>query len=882
MAIDGTTDASLRSVWSELHTFERIYHKVVRLEEGLLALLGGQVQSGSGVVAAGPGIDIVSIVPPPVTLLDGSRQLSYRWETLASALTVGEQNFAVTRLGDDIYVVNGNSGVVTQPSNAMNVVTYRRAPPLDQVRVLGTTPFRLAAASMVRLSDGALGICGGFTAWNIPSNESWQYDVATDTWAPGNTMKQARLDHELVTIAGRGGLPNWFLAVGGRVPVTRPVANPVDAHYWRFDGNGHDEFGGLGITLAGGATASNLGKAGTCVRMNGGTAVSSAGAGQVALNAAMLADITVEGWITKGTGTVFSCGGSGSGGAANDSLLAFGVDAGTGKFFVRWQHDANVAVLNETTASYTDLLAVADSISAPIFYHFAVTRTAAGNLALYVNGALIQSWTDPLLTTPVAGDGTAALFHVGRDSTGTFGAWTGAIDELRISTGARSASELTNHFDYQKGDIYFDRPVVANRPHPGRCLETCESLIQVDGDYIWSRSGSMAYARFGFGAVNLPDGRIIVVGGLGYRAGDAIEPVPLRSCEIFDPVTRLWHQLPDLAYARDFPVVALVGNTVIVAGGRSARTHEILDLRTMTWKRGISSMATAHYRSAGGLLSDDLVLVTGGAVNASIQPTEAKTYLLTPGRETLWQGGLNRQVVVASVPDVPSPTSFTYLTPGYPESTSQTSLGSSVTRVAAEPSTIPGPFAFDPNEGVAITGTEAQVGEGLEQGRQYGVLSLKVTIGIDESPALQFPDQEGFLAFNFGTDNAEQPVRYLGRQSSTALKLDYNYRFQHGVSEGATVYCLAQRAPFRPKANQLTGAFYATASAAGRGAAIAAVDEMVGAGVTVRKMVVYPGDRGLGAEGFADRLAQKLSDRVVVWGGDEPEVDLANTRKGEF
>jgi hypothetical protein len=117
-------------------------------------------------------------------------------------------------------------------------------------------------------------------------------------------------------------------------------------------------------------------------------------------------------------------------------------------------------------------------------------------------------------------------------------------------------------------------------------------------------------------------------------------------------------------------------------------------------------------------------------------------------------------------------------------------------------------------------------------------------------------------------------VRYLGRVSDTELSLDASFRFPVAVPVGSTVHLASQRPPFSPTISQKVAGFYATASSAGRVAASAALDDTVAAGVVVNKEVIYPGDRGLGAEGFPTRRAAKMSDAVRVWGGDDLAAEV--------
>jgi hypothetical protein len=119
------------------------------------------------------------------------------------------------------------------------------------------------------------------------------------------------------------------------------------------------------------------------------------------------------------------------------------------------------------------------------------------------------------------------------------------------------------------------------------------------------------------------------------------------------------------------------------------------------------------------------------------------------------------------------------------------------------------------------------------------------------------------------------PVKYLGRGGDDELLFDYNQVFENDLPIGTTVHLLDGRGAFVPAHAETLGSLYLTDSNAGRAAASASLDGLVAAGIDLVKTVVYPGDRGLGAEGSPISGAQKLSDRVGIWSESEEEIDAA-------
>jgi N-acetylneuraminic acid mutarotase len=93
----------------------------------------------------------------------------------------------------------------------------------------------------------------------------------------------------------------------------------------------------------------------------------------------------------------------------------------------------------------------------------------------------------------------------------------------------------------------------------------------------WTTTGSMAQPRSGAMSALLPDGRVIVVGGLGANT-------ILASAEIYDPQTGTWSSGPSMTTPRvSGAIVTLPSHKIMVAGGADSTSTEVLDPSTMTW-----------------------------------------------------------------------------------------------------------------------------------------------------------------------------------------------------------------------------------------------------------------------------------------------------------
>ena len=168
-----------------------------------------------------------------------------------------------------------------------------------------------------------------------------------------------------------------------------------------------------------------------------------------------------------------------------------------------------------------------------------------------------------------------------------------------------------------------------------------------------------------------------------------------------------------------------------------------------------------------------------------------------------------------------------------------------------------GPFLVDP-DGFAVTGTETTTQASVAGGRGISVLQVASTAG--------FPVGGCSLVLGFATKYEAGPVRCLGIIDSNNLSIDRSFVFPRNVPSGSTVTLLGQ--PVDTGENLLT----IVDSAAGRIAAEKFIEETKASGVNVHKIIVYPGDRGLGGQG--DPVTGiNLSDKVAIWASDD--VDAA-------
>lgn len=148
-----------------------------------------------------------------------------------------------------------------------------------------------------------------------------------------------------------------------------------------------------------------------------------------------------------------------------------------------------------------------------------------------------------------------------------------------------------------------------------------------------SRTGRLAEPRLDASAVALTDGRVLIVGGIARRE-DA--PLEQASAEVYDPLSGQWSSAGTLEAARPgFVLVALADGGALAAGGLGNRglgerlpvpTVERFDPVSNTWSAA-ADLPVAVAGAAAVRLADGLVLIAGGSARPPVQiDPDAGTY----------------------------------------------------------------------------------------------------------------------------------------------------------------------------------------------------------------------------------------------------------------
>lgn len=409
----------------------------------------------------------------------------------------------------------------------------------------------------------------------------------------------------------------------------------------------------------------------------------------------------------------------------------------------------------------------------------------------------------------------------------------------------------------------------------GKPLNTCE-LLTVDPDFETppALTGQMGYSRFAFGTVKLPDGRVLVVGGIG---GLPCEPIDtssnqqdheLKSCEIYDPNLGIWYPIKNTLEPHSYCTCELdsANNRVYVCGGATSTKVEYLDLATMTWHFSAATIPVSF--RAGSCMSlldpqNPIILRVGGD-DPSDETNVAQEAIIQVYKETASSKGINGLHKLT--------TSTTFSTPNGWTKNGSSYKGEAMV-VTAEAGEIKGPYCYDKGQAFGLSGVTLTPQTTIPQGRGCP----EVTVTED----LTGYDLTGWLVLNFGYKNQTVPIRYR-IISQYVIQPDPHFYIPEEYSKGSTIISLiSQTAAYVPSIQEQRGAFYLTASNAGLEAAKQYLYDISATGIDLSINVRYPGDRGLGNEGKPTTDASKLSDIIEVFGPNDLDAFLKEVRNGD-
>jgi N-acetylneuraminic acid mutarotase len=203
----------------------------------------------------------------------------------------------------------------------------------------------------------------------------------------------------------------------------------------------------------------------------------------------------------------------------------------------------------------------------------------------------------------VAGGGNTAILPSAELYNRTTGKWT-ATGSMTTARTDHTATLLANGEVLVAGGLSNGGSAIGTS-----CTSTTELYNPSTGR--WTTTGSMTTARGNHTATLLPNGKVLVAGGLcsgGFTYPD-------NSAELYDPSTGTWKETGSMNVARvNTPATLLANGQVLIAGGGTSA--ELYNPSTSTWKTtGSMNVSRANLRAT--LLPNGDVLVFGGTGLAS-------------------------------------------------------------------------------------------------------------------------------------------------------------------------------------------------------------------------------------------------------------------------
>lgn len=163
----------------------------------------------------------------------------------------------------------------------------------------------------------------------------------------------------------------------------------------------------------------------------------------------------------------------------------------------------------------------------------------------------------------------------------------------------------------------------------------------------------------------------------------------------------------------------------------------------------------------------------------------------------------------------------------------------------------PGPYVYDLGQPFTVGSVATTLAQDVNSA------SSRV---IQVGDSTQFPDQLGYIIFEYGSERQEGPVPYIARPSNNTLLLSPAYMIQNDHPIGSDVRFIPIKAPVTLANDGSDYEFFLTGVVDGRIYAQDLIQSIAATGISVVFTILYPNSIGLGKSGTPyDEIA-------YIWG----------------
>lgn len=257
-------------------------------------------------------------------------------------------------------------------------------------------------------------------------------------------------------------------------------------------------------------------------------------------------------------------------------------------------------------------------------------------------------------------------------------------------------------------------------------------------------------------------------------------------------------------------------------------------------------------------LNDQFSITTVNTLVAGVDFPISADYLVTMTNMEAAVNAIPGLVAVVGVDEVTKKNILTVfqdspsltLTGTYTGTASITASGLIGDPISVQPNQ-PGPYMYDLTQPFTVSATGTTLTQDLD-GTDPRVFTVK-----DSS---KFPDGQGYLIFDYGYENQEGPVPYIGRPSNNTLLISPAYTMKNTHTVGADVALVAVKGSVTISKDGLDWPFYVTDVVSGRIYAQSLIESVAATGINIVFTILYPNDIGLGKWGT------KYTENPIIWG----------------